>query len=101
MEGLEMAKIPQNTIIWVCLGYLHRRCFLPQAFLGRLRRCQKVMKGIKKRPLTFENNSILRNADIAKSPSLLSGFEKYLACLAQVISENADPLMHESLDRLH
>ena len=44
-----------------------------------------------KRPLTFENKSILRSADVPKSPSLPRGFDKYPAPLAQVISENIDP----------
>ena len=52
--------------------------------------------------LTFENNSIVRNPDIAKGPRVLTCLNKHPAQWARNIRENVDPrmLMKRLLDRL-
>lgn len=73
----------------------------PSSFPQTSEMMSEGKKGDKERkPRTFEYNGILRNPDVPKSPSLLGDIEKYPARLAQVIRENADPLMQVSHDRL-
>ena len=51
--------------------------------------------------LTFENNSVIRNPDIAKGPRVLTRLNKHPAHWALDIREDVDPrMLLKSLDRL-